>query len=144
MDLEGLTLDREVRRLRDEFSQKLSEILYNGFWFSAEREFIMAAVAQSQKCVRGSVHCMFSCLMYSLCYYKCSNKHNIVKLYKGSVTVEGRTSPISLYDARMASMDEEGGFNPSDSEGFIKIQSIRLKAYVAQKALLSETEGGSA
>jgi argininosuccinate synthase len=57
VDLEGLTLDREVRRLRDEFSQKLSEILYNGFWFSAEREFIMAAVAQSQKCVRGSVHC---------------------------------------------------------------------------------------
>ncbi len=60
----------------------------------------------------------------------------IVKLYKGSVSIEGRSSPISLYDAKMASMDEEGGFNPSDSEGFIKIQSIRLKAYVAQKALL--------
>ena len=52
--------------------------------------------------------------------------------------IEGRTSPLSLYDEKMASMDEEGGFNPTDSEGFIKIQSIRLKAFVAQKELLSE------
>jgi argininosuccinate synthase len=57
VDLEGLTLDREVRRLKNEMSQKLSEILYNGFWFSAEREFIMSAVESSQKFVTGSVHC---------------------------------------------------------------------------------------
>jgi argininosuccinate synthase len=55
VDLEGLTLDREVRRLRDQFSQRLSEIIYNGFWFSPEREFIMAAVEQSQKAVSGVV-----------------------------------------------------------------------------------------
>ena len=57
VDLEGLTLDREVRRLKNEMSQKLSEILYNGFWFSAEREFIMAAIESSQKFVTGTVHC---------------------------------------------------------------------------------------
>ena len=51
--------------------------------------------------------------------------------------IEGRTSPLSLYDEKMASMDEEGGFCPTDSEGFIKIQSIRLKAFMAQKQLLS-------
>ncbi|KAI9338525.1 argininosuccinate synthase [Obelidium mucronatum] len=112
VDLEGLTLDREVRRLRDQFSQRLSEIIYNGFWFSPEREFIMAAVEQSQQTVAGTVH---------------------LKLYKGNVIVEGRESSISLYDDKIASMDVAGGFNPQDSDGFIKINAIRLKAYVAQK-----------
>ncbi|KAJ1543847.1 argininosuccinate synthetase [Cladochytrium tenue] len=114
VDLEGLTLDREVRRLRDQFSQRLSEILYNGFWYSPEREFIMAAVEQSQTNVTGDVK---------------------LKLYKGGVWIEGRTSPLSLYDDKIASMDIAGGFNPSDSEGFIRINAIRLKAYVAQKKL---------
>ena len=115
VDLEGLVLDREVRRLRDEFSQKLSEILYNGFWFSAEREFIMAAVENSQKAVQGSVSLL---------------------LYKGNVIIKSRSSPLTLYDEKIASMDEAGGFNPSDSNGFIKIQSIRLMAYMAQKSIL--------
>ncbi|KAJ3229246.1 argininosuccinate synthetase [Chytriomyces hyalinus] len=112
VDIEGLTLDREVRRLRDQFSQRLSEIIYNGFWFSPEREFIMAAVEQSQQTVSGTVH---------------------LKLYKGNVIIEGRESAISLYDDKIASMDIAGGFNPGDSDGFIKINAIRLKAYVAQK-----------
>ncbi|KAJ3073515.1 argininosuccinate synthetase [Quaeritorhiza haematococci] len=112
VDLEGLTLDREVRRLRDQFSQRLSEIIYNGLWYSPEREFIMASVEQSQKAVDGVVK---------------------VKLYKGNTIIEGRSSPLSLYDKDIASMDIAGGFNPSDSDGFIKIQSIRLKAYVAQQ-----------
>ncbi|KAJ3292160.1 argininosuccinate synthetase [Borealophlyctis nickersoniae] len=115
VDLEGLTLDREVRRLRDQFSQRLSEVIYNGLWYSAEREFLMASVDQSQSTVNGTVH---------------------LKLYKGNVIVEGRTSPNSLYDSKIASMDEAGGFNPSDSEGFIKIQSIRLMAYMEQKNAL--------
>ena len=115
VDLEGLVLDREVRRLRDEFSQKLSEILYNGFWFSAEREFIMSAVEASQKAVKGDVRLL---------------------LYKGNVIIKSRSSPLSLYDEKIASMDESGGFNPSDSNGFIKIQSIRLMAYMAQKQML--------
>ncbi|TPX31123.1 argininosuccinate synthase [Synchytrium microbalum] len=114
-DLEGLTMDREVRRLRDQYSQRLAEIIYNGFWYSPEREFIMSSVEQSQKAVNGVVH---------------------LKLYKGNVIIEGRTSPNSLYDDKISSMDVAGGFNPSDSTGFIKIQSIRLKAYVNQKIKL--------
>ncbi|KAJ3112270.1 argininosuccinate synthetase [Phlyctochytrium bullatum] len=112
VDLEGLTLDREVRRLRDQFSQRLAEIIYNGFWFSPEREFIMAAVKESQLGVSGVVN---------------------LKLYKGNVIVEGRQSQFSLYDDKIASMDVAGGFNPSDSTGFIQITAIRLKAYVNQK-----------
>ncbi|KAH6570592.1 hypothetical protein BASA50_004778 [Batrachochytrium salamandrivorans] len=119
VDLEGLTLDREVRRLKDNYTQRLAEIVYNGLWFSAEREFLMASVEQSQKAVNGIVK---------------------VKLYKGNAIIEGRSSTISLYDEKIASMDEAGGFNPSDSEGFIKIQRIRLKAYMAQQALMKKLD----
>ncbi|KAJ3178410.1 argininosuccinate synthetase [Gaertneriomyces sp. JEL0708] len=119
VDLEGLTLDREVRRLKDQYAQRLSEVIYNGLWYSAEREFIMSSVEYSQKPVNGIVK---------------------LKLYKGNVIIEGRTSPNSLYDEKIASMDEAGGFNPSDSEGFIKIQSIRLKAHMTQKKLLQDLE----
>jgi argininosuccinate synthase len=55
VDLEGLTLDREVRRLKDQYAAKLAEIVYNGFWFSAEREFLMASISHSQKVVNGIV-----------------------------------------------------------------------------------------
>ncbi|KAI8799302.1 argininosuccinate synthase [Cladochytrium replicatum] len=115
VDLEGLVLDREVRRLRDASAQKLAELIYNGFWYSPEREFLMAGVEQSQATVNGTVK---------------------LKLYKGNVIIEGRTSPASLYDADIASMDVAGGFNPADSTGFIKINSIRLKAAVSQKKTL--------
>ncbi|KAI8803719.1 hypothetical protein BJ742DRAFT_742728 [Cladochytrium replicatum] len=98
--------------LRDANAQKLSEIIYNGFWYSPEREFLMAGVEASQATVNGTAK---------------------LKLYKGSVIVEGRTSPASLYDADIASMDEAGGFNPADSTGFIKINSIRLKGRVAEE-----------
>ena len=102
-----------VRRLKDQYTQKLAEIVYNGFWFSAEREFLMASIIHSQKIVNGTVK---------------------VKLYKGNVIIEGRSSPNSLYDEKIASMDVTDGFHPGDSDGFIKIQSIRLKAYQLQKA----------
>ncbi|KAJ3003121.1 argininosuccinate synthetase, partial [Thoreauomyces humboldtii] len=117
VDLEGLTLDRELRRLKDQYAQRLSEIIYNGLWYSAEREFIMASIESSQKTVNGVVN---------------------LKLYKGNTIIESRSSPTSLYDAKIASMDEAGGFNPSDSEGFIKIQSIRLKAHAEQKAAMEK------
>ncbi|KAJ3000037.1 argininosuccinate synthetase [Globomyces sp. JEL0801] len=117
VDLEGLTLDREVRRLKDQYTQKLAEIIYNGFWFSAEREFLMASVTHSQTVVNGSVK---------------------LKLYKGHCYVEGRSSPNSLYDEKMSSMDETEGFHPSESEGFIKTQAIRLKAYVSQQAKMKK------
>ncbi|ORX71031.1 argininosuccinate synthase [Anaeromyces robustus] len=117
VDLEGLAMDREARRLRDSLGVRLSEILYNGYWFTAEREIIQAAVTESQKYIDGTVR---------------------VKLYKGSVTMEGRTSPNSLYDQDLSSMDIAGGFHPLDSEGFIKIQSIRLKAYTDMKSRLGK------
>lgn len=72
----------------------------------------MASITQSQKIVNGIVK---------------------VKLYKGNVIVEGRSSPNSLYDEKIASMNETDGFHPIDSEGFIKIQAIRLKAHFMQK-----------
>ncbi|KAJ3315412.1 argininosuccinate synthetase [Boothiomyces sp. JEL0838] len=112
VDLEGLTLDREVRRLKDQYTQKLAEIIYNGMWFSAEREFLMASIAHSQTVVNGVVK---------------------VKLFKGAVYIEGRSSPNSLYDEKVASMDETDGFHPEFSEGFIRITSIRLRAYMNQK-----------
>lgn len=123
VDLEGLVLDREVRRIKDQYGARLAEIVYNGLWYSAEREFIMASILHSQKVVKGTVNCI--------------NVFNrLVKLYKGNCVIEGRSSPYSLYDEKIASMDEAGGFNPGDSEGFIKIQSIRLKAFVQQQKMM--------
>jgi argininosuccinate synthase len=113
MDLEGMTLDRNVRAMRDQFiTRELSNILYNGFFFSPEREFITAAIPASQKTVNGIVR---------------------LKLYKGNVIVEGRDSDEGLYDAKFSSMDEMGGFEPTSTSGFIDISSIRLKAWARQK-----------
>jgi len=96
MDLEGLTLDRDVRALRDGFvTTELSKILYNGLWFSPEREFIMSCLAASQKTVTGKVR---------------------LALLKGNVIVQGRSSDVTyLYDALESSMDELGGFKPDDT-----------------------------
>ena len=113
MDLEGMTLDRNVRALRDQFiTTSFSQILYNGFFFSPEREFITAAIPASQKTVNGFVR---------------------LKLYKGNVIVEGRDSDEGLYDARFSSMDEMGGFEPTATTGFIDISSIRIKAWARAK-----------
>jgi len=113
MDLEGMTLDRNVRALRDQFiTTQFSQILYNGFFFSPEREFITAAIPASQKTVNGFVR---------------------LKLYKGNVIVEGRDSDEGLYEARFSSMDEMGGFEPTSSTGFIDISSIRIKAWARAK-----------
>lgn len=109
-DIEGIAMDREVRRLRDMLSAKLSELIYNGFWFSPEMEFLMAAVDKSQEAIDGRV---------------------TLKLYKGNVTVLGRKSSSSLYDRELSSMDIEGGFDQTDSAGFIKINAIRLMAHHA-------------
>ncbi len=110
MDIEGIAMDREVMRLRDMLSPKFAEIVYNGFWFSPEMDFLMAAIDKSQEVIDGIV-----CL----------------SLYKGNVTVLGRESPSSLYDKDLSSMDIEGGFDQTDSKGFIKINAIRLKAHNA-------------
>ena len=109
-DIEGIAMDREVMRLRDMLSPKFAELVYNGFWFSPEMSFLMAAINESQKAIDGLV---------------------TLKLYKGNVMVIGRESPSSLYDKNLSSMDVAGGFNQKDSEGFIKIHATRLMAHNA-------------
>jgi len=109
VDLEGLTLDRNVRALRDQFTTvEFSRILYNGHFFTPEREFIAASIPASQRTVNGKVK---------------------LKLYRGNVIVEGRESSEGLYDEQQSSMDELGGFEPTDTTGFIQIESIRIKKW---------------
>jgi argininosuccinate synthase len=109
-DIESIAMDREVMRLRDMLSAKLSELIYYGFWFSPEMDFLMAAVDKSQEVIDGTVW---------------------LKLYKGTVYATARESSSSLYDQELSSMDLEGGFNQQDSAGFIKINAIRLMAHNA-------------
>ncbi|MBO7523098.1 MAG: argininosuccinate synthase, partial [Bacteroidales bacterium] len=109
-DIEGIAMDREVMKLVNMLSPKFAEVIYNGFWFSPEMDFLMAAIEKSQELIDGSVH---------LC------------LYKGNVLIEGRESPSSLYNDKLSSMDIEGGFDQVDSKGFIKINAIRLMAHRA-------------
>jgi argininosuccinate synthase len=107
-DLEGIAMDREVLRLRDALSPKFTELIYNGFWFSPEMDFIRAAFAKSEELIDGRVR---------------------LELFKGSVQIIGRESHSSLYDRELSSMDVEGGYDQVDARGFIKINSLRLKAH---------------
>lgn len=116
-DIEGIAMDREVMRLVSMLTPKFAELIYNGFWFSPEMDFLMAAIQKSQELIDGSVH---------LC------------LYKGNVIIEGRESPSSLYNSKLSSMDIEGGFDQTDSKGFIKINAIRLMAH---RAIVEESRG---
>lgn len=109
-DIEGIAMDREVLRLRNMLSPIFAEIVYNGYWFSPEMDFLMAAINKSQELIDGIVY---------------------ITLYKGNVIIDGRESPSSLYDKDLSSMDIEGGFDQKDSEGFIKINAIRLMAHNA-------------
>jgi argininosuccinate synthase len=111
-DLEGLVLDREVAHLKDMLMPKIAELIYYGFWFSPEMEFLMAAVNKSQENLEGMV---------------------IVKLHKGNVFICGRESQQSLYRNDIASMEEVGSYNPLDAQGFINLQSLRLKLNSAVK-----------
>ncbi len=119
-DIEGIAMDREVMRLRDMLSTKFAELIYNGFWFSPEMDFLRCAIDKSQEVIDGTVN---------------------LKLYKGNVFVLSRESHSSLYDQNLSSMDIEGGFNQQDSEGFIKINAIRLMAHHA--ILEKRTNGNS-
>ncbi len=107
-DLEGIAMDKEVMHLRDMLIPKFTELIYNGFWFSPEMDFLMSAFNKSQEMITGKVR---------------------VSLYKGNVVTIGRESPTSLYNQDLSSMDIEGGFDATDSTGFININAIRLKAH---------------
>jgi len=115
LDLEGVCVDREVKRICETLSLEFSRLCYNGFWFAPEMDLVRHSIAYSQRDVEGYVD---------------------MELYKGNVTVVGRYSDRSLYNADLASMDIEGGgeafdYNPGDSQGFIRINSVRLKTYAA-------------
>ncbi|OGQ79076.1 MAG: argininosuccinate synthase [Deltaproteobacteria bacterium RIFOXYA12_FULL_58_15] len=107
-DLEGVAMDREVRRLRDMLAPELATIIYNGFWFSPEMDFLMGAIDKASSIIDGKVK---------------------LRLYKGTAMPIGRESSSSLYDKELSSMDIAGGFDQADSIGFIKVNSLRLKAH---------------
>ncbi len=107
-DLEGLAMDREVLHLRDSLAPRYAELIYNGFWWSPEMDFLRAAFHQAQSLIDGRV---------------------TLELYKGNVIILGRESPSSLYNKELASMDVEGGYDQADAEGFIKLNALRLRAH---------------
>jgi argininosuccinate synthase len=106
--MESITMDREVMRLRDSLIPKYSELVYYGFWFSPERLTLQALVKESQKNVTGTVR---------------------VKLYKGNIMIAGRKSRVSLYNPQIATMEADPSktYNQDDATGFIRLNSLRLR-----------------
>ncbi|MFZ0695282.1 MAG: argininosuccinate synthase [Alphaproteobacteria bacterium] len=104
--IESLTIDRGAAHLKDELMPRYAELIYNGFWFSPEREMIQDLVDKSQHYVNGTVR---------------------LKLYKGSVQVAGRKSPDSLYRQEFATFEADKVYNQRDAEGFIKLNALRLR-----------------
>ncbi len=112
--IESITLDREVAHLKDELMPKYASLVYNGYWWSPEREMLQKMIDGSQKVVNGLVR---------------------IKLYKGNVTVVGRVSEDnSLFDESIATFeDDEGAYNQKDAEGFIKLNALRLRIAARNK-----------
>ncbi len=111
--IESLSLDAQTGHLKDELMPKYAQLIYDGFWWSPEREALQAFIDQSQEFVAGSVK---------------------LGLYKGNITVKERTSPHSLYDSKIVTFeDDENTYNQADATGFIKINSLRLKANAKRK-----------
>ena len=109
--IETLTLDRGAAHLKDELMPRYAELIYNGFWWSPEREMLQALIDHSQKMVTGSVR---------------------MKLYKGNATVVGRTSPYSLYSMEHVTFEEDTVYDQRDAEGFIKLNALRLRLLQAR------------
>ncbi|WEK04248.1 MAG: argininosuccinate synthase [Candidatus Devosia phytovorans] len=110
--IESITLDRGEAHLKDELMPKYAELIYNGFWFSPEREMLQALIDKSQTYVTGEV---------------------TVKLYKGSATVIARTSPHSLYSMDLVTFEEGAvAYDHKDAEGFIRLNGLRLKTWAAR------------
>ncbi|HTJ57996.1 MAG TPA: argininosuccinate synthase [Devosiaceae bacterium] len=110
--IESITLDRGAAHLKDEIMPKYAELIYNGFWYSPEREMLQALIDKSQAYVTGEV---------------------TVKLYKGNAQVIARTSPHSLYSMDLVTFEEgTGSYDHHDAEGFIKLTGLRLKTYAAR------------
>jgi argininosuccinate synthase len=112
--MESLTLDREAAHLKDELMPRYASLVYNGYWFSPEREALQALIDRTQEVVNGTVR---------------------VKLYKGNVIVAGRKSDThSLFDASIATFeDDAGAYNQKDAEGFIKLNALRLRVQAKKR-----------
>jgi argininosuccinate synthase len=111
--IESITLDRGAAHLKDEIMPRYAELIYNGFWFSPEREMLQALIDKSQEDVEGDVR---------------------LKLYKGNVIVTGRRSDKSLYsDALVTFEDDRGAYDQKDAEGFIRLNGLRLRTLAARK-----------
>ncbi len=104
--VESITLDRDLMHLRDSLMPKYSELVYNGFWFSPERQALQCLIDETQKGVTGTAR---------------------LKLYKGNCIVAGRKAPKSLYSAELATFEAEDVYDQKDAEGFIKLNALRLK-----------------
>ena len=105
--IESITLDREVAHLKDELMPRYAELVYNGYWFSPEREVMQTMIDQSQQVVNGRVR---------------------LELYKGKVPVLGRRSENSLSDETIATFEDDGGaYQHRDAEGFIKLNALRMR-----------------
>jgi argininosuccinate synthase len=111
--IESLCLDRGAMHLKDELMPRYAELIYNGFWFSPEREMLQALIDKSQDKVEGRVR---------------------LKLYKGAVTVVGRQSPYSLYSQAHVTFEEDAVYDQRDAEGFIKLNALRLRLRARQNA----------
>ncbi|WP_024588330.1 argininosuccinate synthase [Aliihoeflea sp. 2WW] len=111
--IESITLDRGAAHLKDDIMPRYAELIYNGFWFSPEREMLQALIDKSQEDVEGEVR---------------------LKLYKGNVIVTGRRSQKSLYsDALVTFEDDRGAYDQKDAEGFIRLNALRLRTLAARK-----------
>ncbi|KAB2892226.1 MAG: argininosuccinate synthase [Desulfobulbaceae bacterium] len=110
--LETITLDREVMKIRDSLIPRYSELIYNGFWFSPERELLQTTMDASQKTVNGTVR---------------------LKLYKGNCTVVGRKSDQSLYQESFATFEEDTVYDQADATGFIRLNGLRLRIQALQR-----------
>ena len=104
--IEQITLDKGAMHLKDELMPKYAELIYNGYWFSPEREMLQAAIDKSQEMVAGTVR---------------------LKLYKGNASIVGRSSPYSLYSQEHVTFEEDEVYNQADAGGFIKINALRLR-----------------
>lgn len=105
-DLETITMDREVMKIRDSLISRYAELIYNGFWFSPERELLQTTMDASQKSVNGTVR---------------------LKLYKGNCIPVGRKSDQSLYQESFATFEEDDVYNQGDATGFIRLNGLRLR-----------------
>jgi argininosuccinate synthase len=116
--IESITLDRGAGHLKDELMPRYAELIYNGFWFSPEREMLQAAIDRSQEFVSGTVR---------------------LKLYKGNVILIGRESPNSLYAQDLVTFeDDKGAYDQKDAAGFIKLNALRLRTLAARRRKLAK------